>query len=280
MSSTEGGEIQIVAATALPSIRERLAVKPPQDSILHLNLLVYGEPGAGKTYLCGTAQDSEDTRPILLLDVEGGSTTLRKRQDIDVIQIRNMAEIEETHNELFRNPDYYKTVIVDSLTELQKLDMRTVMKLAKKNSPNPDRVDEEVPDQRAWGKSGVRMSRIVRAYKDLPVHTIMTCLLATEQEKNEKGGETDIVKLYYPSLPGKLRSELPGYFDVVGFLQAQASVDGKIVRSLQVAKTKKVIAKDRTASLGLVVHEPSVPLMWSMIHSDEVKNTTAEGVTS
>jgi phage nucleotide-binding protein len=230
---------------------------------------MYGEPGSGKTHLCGTAADEEDTRPILLIDVEGGSLTLRKRQDVDVLQVRRMSEVEATHNELFRNPGYYKTVIIDSLTELQKLDMRHVTRYIKEHSPNPDRYDDEVPDQRAWGKSGVRMSRIVRAFKDLPCNTIMTCLLATEQEKNEKGGETDIVKLYYPSLPGKLRSEIPGYFDIVGFLKAEADQSGNIKRSLQVAKTKKVIAKDRTASLGLMVNEPSVPLLWTMIHSTE-----------
>lgn len=232
-------------------------------------MLIYGEPGAGKTYLCGTAQDDEDTRPILFLDVEGGSTTLRRRKDVDVLQIRSITQIEETHNEIFRNPGYYKTVIVDSLTELQKLDIRTVMKILKESSNNPDRIDEEVPDQRGWGKSGNRVSRIVRAYKDLPVNTIMTCLLATEQEKDGQGKDSDVVKLYYPSLPGKLKSEIPGYFDVVGFLQAQADSQGNIKRSLQVAKTKKVVAKDRTANLGLVVHEPSIPGLWSMIHGNE-----------
>lgn len=223
--------------------------------------------------MCGTAQDSEDTRPILFLDVEGGTTTLRKRPDIDVIQVRSMDEIENAHNEIFRDPSYYKTIIVDSLTELQKLDMRTVMKL--QYDKKPDTTDIDVPSQREWGKSGVRMSRIVRAYRDLPVNTIMTCLLATEQETNERGQDTHIVKLYYPSLPGKLRSEIPGYFDVVGFLQATADTQGRVTRSLQVAKTKKVIAKDRTSSLGLVVNDPSIPMLWGMIHSEQVKNTTS-----
>lgn len=263
------------------SIRERLGVQPPQETITFLNLLVYGEPGAGKTYLCGTAQDSDDTRPILFLDVEGGAMTLRRRQDVDVKQIRSIDEIIQTGNMLHQNPGYYKTVIIDSLTELQKLDMRVVMKELKSRSSRPENLDEDTPHQQAWQKSGVRISRIVRFYKDLPLHTIMTCLLATEQEKNEKGNETDIVKLYHPSLPGKLRSEIPGYFDVVGFLQAKDTGGGRIERSLQVAKTKKVVAKDRTSSLGLVVKEPSIPTMWAMINSEEqVKNTTSQGETS
>lgn len=265
----------------MPSIREKLGVKPPLETILYLNLLVYGEPGAGKTYLCGTAQDSEDTKPILFLDVEGGSVTLRRRQDVDVVQIRTMDQLIGVGNELFRNPGYYRTVIIDSLTELQKLDMRTVMREAKDKSPNPERIDEDIPHQQAWGKSGVRMSRIVRFFKDLPVNTIMTCLVNTEWENDDKNKQTDIVKLYYPSLPGKLRSEIPGYFDIVGLLVANANTQGQITRTLQVAKTKKVVAKDRTSSLGLIVQEPSIPTLWSMIHNDgQVKNTTSEGETS
>jgi hypothetical protein len=70
-------------------------------------------------------------------------------------------------------------------------------------------------------------------------------------------------------MPGKLRSEVPGYFDIVGFLQAAAPTPGTINRTLQVAKTKKVIAKDRTSALGLMINEPSVPLLWSMINNDK-----------
>lgn len=235
---------------------------------------MYGEPGAGKTYLCGTAADNEDTRPLLFLDVEGGSMTLRNRPDVDVVQIRSMQEIINVSNELFKEPDYYKTICVDSLTELQKLDLMTVTRDFKRTSPNPERIDEDVPDQRSWGKSGVRISRIVRFLKDLPVNTIMTCLLATEWEKDDKNRDTDTVKLFYPSLPGKLRGEIPGYFDVVGFMKAEAPIPGKIERSLQVQKTKKVIAKDRTSALGMMVKEPTIPLMWDMINSIEVENKT------
>lgn len=236
---------------------------------------MYGEPGAGKTYLCGTAQDNEETRPLLFLDVEGGSMTLRRRPDVDVIQIRSMQEIINVGNELFKNPGYYRTVVIDSLTELQKLDLQTVIREMKSSSSTPDRIDEDVPDQRSWGKSGMRIGRIVRFFKDLPVNTIATCLLATEWEKDDRNRDTATVKLFYPALPGKLRSEIPGYFDVVGFMKAEAPTPGTIVRSLQVTKTKKVIAKDRTGSLGQIVNEPSIPLMWSTINdSNQVENKT------
>src|SRR4051812_4997929 len=103
------------------SIRDALNVQSPQEVVPYLNLLIYGEPGAGKTYLAATAQDSEATSPILFLDVEGGTVTIRRRKDVDVVKVRSMQQVEEIHNKLYADTErYYKTVIIDSLTELQK----------------------------------------------------------------------------------------------------------------------------------------------------------------
>jgi phage nucleotide-binding protein len=250
-----------VSAIAVKApIRESLGVKPPDQVIPYLNMLVYGEPGAGKTYLAGTAQDSEATSPMLFLDVEGGVVTLRKRKDIDVIRVRTMDEVEQIHNKLFlAKPEdvYYKSVCIDSLSELQKLDMRTVMQQA--YAKNPDKVDLEVPSQREWGKSRERMTRIIRAYKDLPLHFIATAILGSEINEDSN------VTTYYPMFPGKLRGEVPGYFDVVGYLSSVQNSEG-IERQLQVAKTRRVVAKDRTSALGELVKNPTIPQMWELIH--------------
>lgn len=201
----------------------------------------------------------------MFLDVEGGTTTIRKRRDIDVIQIRSMKKIEEVFDELAKDTSgYYKTVVIDSLTELQKLDMRTVMKQAE-NQRGSDKVDIYVPSMREWGKSGERMRIIVRGFKDLPINTIATCMLAEKQD------ETTGITSFYPSLPGKLRSEIPGFFDIVGMLSSKTVGSGdaaRVVRTLQVTRTRRVVAKDRTSALGDIVDNPSIPLMWDLITDD------------
>jgi phage nucleotide-binding protein len=250
------------------TLRERLNVKTPEEAVPFLNLLVYGEPGAGKTWLAGTALDSPLTSPVLLLDVEGGTVTLRHRKNLDVIQVRTMKEVEQVQNELFKATEpYYSTVIIDSLSELQKLDMRTVQEMEKNRTP--DKVDIDIPSMRAWGKNGERMRRLIRAYKDLPIHVIATCLLATDFD------EANGVNNYYPMLPGKLRGEVPGYFDVVGYLKAEEQrVDGKVVvtRMLQTTKTRRVVAKDRTSALPDIINNPTIPEMWSLIHDSDSNN--------
>jgi hypothetical protein len=135
----------------------------------------------------------------------------------------------------------------------------------------PDTTDIYVPDQRAWGKSNERIRMVIRALKDLSCHTFVTCLAATD--KDERTNKT----MYFPSLPGKLKAEVSGFFDIVGFLRVteEGGEDGdkRLVRKLQVAKTENVIAKDRTARLGNVVSDPSITKMWSMIQGEDNSQT-------
>lgn len=254
--------MNIIAATATAKspLRDDLGVRSPADTVPYLNCLFYGEPGAGKTWLAGTAEDQKDTAPVLFLDVEGGVTTLRKRKNLDVVQVRSMDQIVQVHDQLEADKShYYKTVVIDSLTELQKLDMRTVMK--EQYNKKPDSTDIDVPSQREWGKNGERVRRIVRAYRDLPMNTIMTALAASEKDEG-----TGVVSMY-PMLPGKMRAEVPGYFDIVGYLAAVEERNGDItVRKLQLAKTRRIVAKDRTSALGQLLEEPTIPMMWELIH--------------
>ena len=229
-------------------------------------MLVYGFPGAGKTWLGGTAQDSPLTSPMLVLDVEGGTTTLRNKPTVrDVIQVRDPQHIQQIHKDLRENNDgYYKTVMLDSLTELCKLDMRSIMVEAHRNNPNQD---IDVPSQREWGKSNEHIRRIVRAFRDLEMNTIFTALMT--DVKDDRTGQVT----FYPSVPGKLRSEVPGFLDIVGYLHTQ--IEGEeITRKIQFAQTAKVIAKDRTSSLGGSMINPTIPDMWSLIHPN------GQGVTN
>lgn len=236
------------------------------DAIEYLNMLVYGEPGVGKTFLCGTAQDHPMTSPILFLDVEGGTVTLRKRKDVDVIQLRSLEQLSDIHENLRVNNDsYYKTVIIDSLSEMADLDMREVMKKMMRDARDRGKErDPDVPDKREWGIVRTHTRRIVRAFKDLPMNTIMTALLL--QDKDDLTGATT----FYPSLSGKLKQEIPGFFDVVGYMSSQVNRE-ETLRTIQFLKTKKVTAKDRTSSFGAYLDNPTIPMMWELLHNEGAK---------
>jgi hypothetical protein len=240
------------------ALRDQLGVKSP-EKIEYVKMLVFGESGAGKTTFFGTAQDSEFTSPAFLLDIEGGSTVLNDKPLIDVRQSRKMlgeGSVQEIADILHKNPKYYKTFGLDSLTELREIDMAEVM-LAQYNK-KPDTTDLYVPSPREWGKSGTRVKEVLRYLKDLPCHVIVTTLL--NEDKDDRTG----VVTMRPMLPGQLKGQVPGFFDIVGFLKATTK-NGETIRTMQFKKTERVMAKDRTKALPDLLEEPTIPMIWDII---------------
>lgn len=265
------------AATTTPptqppeqSLREALGAVPPSEVVSFINLLVYGDPGCGKTYLSGTAADDPQTSPVLILDVEGGVTTLRGRsKNIEVVPIRSWVELNETYKKLYASQNSaktlmpYKTIVIDSLTELAALDMKDIMVAA--YAKNPDTVDKDVPSQREWGKSREHIRTFVRAFRDLPCHVIYTAHCGTLQEQDQP-------TKYFPGFAGKLRSDVPGFMDIVGYYYPDIT-NGVITRTMQFQGSRRVVAKDRTGALGDSVENPTIPLLWEMIHNSTTQNT-------
>lgn len=249
-----------------PTLAERIGAKSPDELFKYVKGLIYGEPGAGKTFLFGTVEeDPENFLPALLIDIDGGTATIRNRKKIQVKKIRSIEELQTLYREIAADPDYFKTIGVDNLSELQKIDMNAVMLEYKQTANNPDNVDIYVPDQRAWGKSGERMRIIVRSFRDLPCHVFMFAHLEEREDK-----ATKLMRIW-PSLPGKLRHELSGFFDVVGMLSTYES-DNEVFRQIQFAKTRRVAAKDRFSVLPQVMNgNPTIPQIWSAIANSDAK---------
>lgn len=223
-----------------------------------INMMIFAKPGGGKTWLLGTAQDHKDTRPLLILDVEGGTLTLRKKPDIDVVQVRSVNELAAWHKRLLEDNKElgYKTVGIDSGSELAKLDMREIMVLAKQARPD---IEIDVPGFREWGIAGEHMRRIIRAYRDLPMNFIIT---AHVDERNDDMNRVT----YAPMFSGKLRVEAPGFVDIVGYMTTKIE-DEVTTRIMQLTATNRVTAKDRTGSLGDLLENPTIPMIWDKIHS-------------
>jgi phage nucleotide-binding protein len=237
-----------------------LGAKPPGESITWLNMMIYGEPGVGKTYFAGTAQDHKMTKPLLMIDIDGGISTLRRRTDIDVIQVRSSKDIIGAYRTLFNaipsdgKKFPYGTVAIDTYSELQALNLRDIMRAFAKIN---DKIDADVPDQRGYGKSGTQMRDILRVFRDLPCNTIFTCHSKSDRDNNMK-------LIVYPSLVGQLRVIAPGFLDIVGYYRAESDGDG-VKRLMQFQKTETTIAKDRTGAFDAVEVNPTVPSLWDKL---------------
>ena len=250
---------------------ELLGAVSVSEAIPYLNWLIYGPPGAGKTYLAGTSKDEPELEPVLFLDIDKGTTTLRKfGKGIKVIPITSMLHLAEVFETLANHPTKYRTVVLDSITELQNMNMKDIMRelIADTSNPNNATRDPHVPGKREWGKSSSMMREVVRKFRDLPCNTIFIAHSKTIEEEQFGGGSLSYIM---PNLPGKLATDVAGFIDIVGYLDVDTK-DSQIVRRLQVAKSRKIIAKDRLGVLGDVVIDPTMPKLYSRIIETEGTN--------
>jgi len=227
-----------------------------------LNILIYGEPGVGKTMLAGSSSAVKGMSPVLLLDIEGGTMSLNNDYpNVDVIRVTKFVELHKVLIELRKGSHEYKTVIVDSLSEAQKLSMNDIMEKAVREDPELDR---DVPTMRAWGQNLNQMRRYTRGLRDLPVNVIFTALV--DSDKNNRGKTT-----YRPMFQGKTKGEVPGFMDIVAHYYIIQKGDNDL-RMLLTQQTDTVIAKDRSNKLPKLIENPTMTVLYDYITGNANKD--------
>jgi hypothetical protein len=235
-----------------------------------LNILIYGQSGTGKTTLCGSSDDVPEMRNVLVVDLEGGTESLRNNYgDVDTVRVKSWKEMQAVYDELHRGQHGYNTVVIDSLTECQKFNMYTIMQnLVNKKTDEGKEVDPDIPSVREWGKNIEQMRKFVRAFRDLPMHTIFTCLEQTKVD--EKTGAVQIK----PMLSGKLADEVAAFLDVVLYyyvkeMPAQDGEEPELKRILLSRKTARHTAKDRTGKLPMLMVDPNMQSIYDLMYKPQ-----------
>jgi SepF-like predicted cell division protein (DUF552 family) len=233
---------------------ERVADRQP-----HFNMMLYGRSGVGKTYLSGSSYDVPEMRRVLYIDVEGGAMTLRKPfPQIEIVRVTTWSDVQHIYDELYAGGHGFQTVILDSLTEIQKFNMGEIMR--KLVDTNEER-DMDVPSLREWGKNLEQIRRFVRAFRDLPINVVFTAL-----EREDKDRMNRPIKL--PSLSGKMAQEVAAFLDIVLYYNVK-EVEGEKgkeqLRVLQSMATESTIAKDRSGSLPPVMVGPTMEQLYDFI---------------
>ncbi|KKM82658.1 hypothetical protein LCGC14_1317240 [marine sediment metagenome] len=258
-----------------------LELQTPAAISSHLKILVYADPGVGKTYFLGTADSDKRLTPALLVDTEGGTLTIRGKKNIDVVRVRSYDDIVKLIGHL-RMPDHskcshrkWKSIMIDSLTELQKQIMQEILRAGFVKNPSKD---PDVAEMRDWGKNAERVRKVVRAFRDLEGYHIIFTLLQREIKDDNSG-----IVTIKPSLPGQLADDIAGFIDIVGFLQIVREEESKgeddkktkkvtVYRRMVVQPITRAIAKDRSDVLGEVINDPTLPKMLDAIAKEVQDN--------
>lgn len=251
-----------------------LPIEQVGDRKSHFKGLIYAAPGMGKTLLAGSAAVVEEMAPLIYIDLEGGTETLKRTYpNIQSVRVKNITDksgrikksawqqLIEVHAALERGEGGYRTAVIDNLSEGYQISLADVM--AEAVAERPDRADPDVPSQREWGKASSQVRRWVRWMRDLDMNVIFT---AHEQAHSDDNG--NILK-YTPALPGKLANEISGFMDFVFYLytKQEKGEDNKltVVRKLQTQPVGKYIAKDRTGQLPLILSDPTMAKIYQEV---------------
>jgi phage nucleotide-binding protein len=243
-----------------PTFLAGLPIRKAQTAREHVNMLIYGKSGVGKTQLAGSADAVPWMRKVLVIDVEGGSMTLsHSYPEVDVIRVKSWNQIADLYEELKAGNHDYRTVIVDSLTEAQKFNMSAVMaKRILEREAKGEEQDPDVPDMRAWGKNIEQIRKFVRAFRDLEMNTIFTALV--KEDKNQRTGLIE----RKPYLSGKLADEVAAFLDIVVYYYMKR-VEDEEMRLLLSAATDEYVAKDRTGKLPPLMGQNKPPTMEEIV---------------
>lgn len=185
---------------------------------LMVKVLLYGDSGAGKTHTSVTAP-----KPCVLLTEPNGILSIQASNpdaivvDVTRIAAENGTKPMDVVRDFFRaamdgtlRETGCKTVIIDSLTELQRM-LRDEI-LSQKAQGGNSNVQWTLQD---WGTLTDRLRKLVRMIRDLPFHVVATALADADTDQNEN-------RYVVPSFQGKkFPNEIAGYFSLVGYVYRQ-----------------------------------------------------------
>ena len=244
-------------ATATPEMIGGVPVLSVDETDSYVNIMIYGDPGVGKTVLAGSADNVLEMSPVLFIDIEGGTLSLRQfYPGVKVVRAPTWEKLQAIYNDLYMGDHEYKTVVIDSLTEAQKFSMTDIMHDAYMED-DEDKVDPDVPGIRQWGKNIEQIRRLVRGFRDLPMNTIFTALAVSDKDNRNR-------RKLKPSFNGKLKDEVAGFLDVVCYYYIK-EVDDEQTRLLLTEATDEQTAKDRSNRLPPVVVEPTMEVLHGLI---------------
>ena len=229
-----------------------------------LKLLVYGEPGSGKTTLACSGENHPDMAGTLILNVEGGILAVSKSNALATDQITSSAEMNEIFEALAHDSDEFKhiqTLVIDSGTELQSVLLDEIVSEGKASGKNKDIDDVQLQN---WGRVTKVMKRYSRQFRDLNRHVIMTALTREDKTPGTKLKAPEVIRVY-PGLTPKLASSVMGYFDHVWFMKRNSEGVHHLLTQNHGVFQAKTRGHEFYTALGQFVENPKLDKIYQTL---------------
>lgn len=192
-----------------------------------IKALIYGASGSGKTTFASTAP-----KPIFA-SAENGLLSIADKE-VPYVEIKTIKDLSDLLTHLKTQPHDFKTVVIDSITEINDVIKEEIEKKKGGQMTLPD-----------WGVLSKKINKIIRAFRDLPMHVIFIA-----QENNIV--DEDKISKIVPSLNGKAATKIAYIMDIVGYLHIDKATKKRVII---VNSHEKLLTKDRS---NVVVKNPEL----------------------
>lgn len=219
----------------------------------YVRILYVGEYGTAKTTnLASLAHLGR----VLYLNVEGGlkkkALDLREipTENIFPIKPKNYEEIEKLFFKLNRSKGKFAGVVIDSLTDTQHSTMQEIAEgkaAGGRRSGDPFQTSQD-----DWRRGNEMMRRIVRRYRDLPMHVGVSTLARRDEDVTD----TETTVRYGPALTPGIQDDIGGYMDLVCFCRV-VEIGGESEYQGIFRRNQKYAAKDRFGVMPKVMINPT-----------------------
>lgn len=205
-------------------------IMPVEEIKNGMNVVLYGPSSSGKTTLA-----CDFPGPKLLLDInDKGTRSVADHDDLDVLEMEEWVDLEQTYWFLKKNKKKYKTVILDTVTMAQQLCMKYVLD-EKGGSTNGGLLT-----QKDWGNVGSLLLQQLMNYRDLDgLNKVFICqekLPKEEQDDNEDGQiRPPVMPRVMPSVAGALNAAV----DIIGHTFIRETWTKKRTEDKRIIKKKK-----------------------------------------
>lgn len=145
---------------------DSLPVRRAGEGYQYRSYVFYGRSGTGKTTLAATFP-----KPLLLLDVnDRGDDSVLDVEDIDIRDIREWDDFELTYWYITQHPDEYRTIVIDTMSQLQGVCINHV--LSEKNKDSERAGEWGVMTKQEWGQVASLMKIWITRLRDLPMEVV------------------------------------------------------------------------------------------------------------
>ena len=138
----------------------------------YINMLVFGDPGSGKTVFAGSADAYSETGRALFIDAESGTTSLYEfYPDIDVVQISSIQDFQDIYE--FLRKHLKLAAIYEGRMAHKKIDKKDAKRrLIKLQAELYDVPEEKIKEPRIYN------TVIMDTFTEMQKY-VMACLLYT-----------------------------------------------------------------------------------------------------